>query len=95
MMMLRRSLLVGVVTLTVSLPGMAQRHQPDVDVMVPPEVFSTQGQRAAPCSQCCIYEDKNYTEGAVVKAEGGILLQCQRDEKTLSTNPLVWRRVKP
>ncbi|HHI2486661.1 TPA: DUF1496 domain-containing protein, partial [Escherichia coli] len=24
-----------------------------------------------------------------------ILLQCQRDDKTLSTNPLVWRRVKP
>ncbi|ECT5297827.1 DUF1496 domain-containing protein, partial [Salmonella enterica subsp. enterica serovar Saintpaul] len=22
------------------------------------------------------------------------LLQCQRDEKTISTNPLVWRRVK-
>lgn len=32
--------------------------------------------------------------GAVIKAEG-ILLQCQRDDKTLSTNPLVWRRVKP
>ncbi|HCR6924167.1 TPA: DUF1496 domain-containing protein, partial [Shigella sonnei] len=25
----------------------------------------------------------------------GILLQCQRDDKTLSTNPLLWRRVKP
>ncbi|WP_146641532.1 DUF1496 domain-containing protein, partial [Salmonella enterica] len=25
----------------------------------------------------------------------GVLLQCQRDEKTISTNPLVWRRVKP
>ncbi|WP_163607139.1 DUF1496 domain-containing protein, partial [Klebsiella pneumoniae] len=24
----------------------------------------------------------------------GVLLQCQRDERTLSTNPLVWRRVK-
>ncbi|ECM8340772.1 DUF1496 domain-containing protein, partial [Salmonella enterica subsp. enterica serovar Typhimurium] len=24
----------------------------------------------------------------------GVLLQCQRDEKTISTNPLVWRRVK-
>ncbi|HCS2637907.1 TPA: DUF1496 domain-containing protein, partial [Shigella flexneri] len=22
-------------------------------------------------------------------------LQCQRDDKTLSTNPLLWRRVKP
>ncbi|HAS1418889.1 TPA: DUF1496 domain-containing protein, partial [Enterobacter asburiae] len=32
-------------------------------------------------------------EGAVVKADG-ILLQCQRDERAISTNPLVWRRVK-
>ncbi|MBW2855095.1 YnjH family protein, partial [Escherichia coli] len=32
--------------------------------------------------------------GAVIKAEG-ILLQCQQDDKNLSTNPLVWRRVKP
>ncbi|WP_318371486.1 YnjH family protein [Enterobacter sp.] len=65
-----------------------------VDVNVPPEVFSSGGQRAQPCNQCCVYQDENYSEGAVVKAEG-ILLQCQRDERTLSTNPLVWRRVKP
>ena len=93
--MLRKSLLAAAVTLMVSLPGMAQRHQPDVDVSLPPEAFSSQGQRAAPCHQCCIYQDRNYSEGAVVEADGGILLQCQRDEKTLSTNPLVWRRVKP
>lgn len=65
-----------------------------VDVAVPPEVFSSGGQRPQPCNQCCIYQDENYSEGAVVKADG-ILLQCQRDERTLSTNPLVWRRVKP
>ncbi|WP_318364666.1 YnjH family protein [Enterobacter sp.] len=65
-----------------------------VDVNVPPEVFSSGGQRPQPCNQCCIYQDENYSEGAVVKADG-ILLQCQRDERTLSTNPLVWRRVKP
>ncbi|MBV7403415.1 YnjH family protein [Enterobacter sp. ENT03] len=66
----------------------------DVDVNVPPEVFSSGGQRPQPCNQCCVYQDENYSEGAVVKADG-ILLQCQRDERTLSTNPLVWRRVKP
>ncbi len=65
-----------------------------VDVNVPPEVFSSGGQRPQPCNQCCVYQNENYSEGAVVKAEG-ILLQCQRDERTLSTNPLVWRRVKP
>ncbi|MFO6426844.1 DUF1496 domain-containing protein [Escherichia coli] len=43
------------------------------------------GSRAQPCTQCCVYQDKNYSEGAVIKAEG-ILLQCQRDDKTLSTN---------
>ena len=48
---------------------------------------------SAACNQCCIYQDQNYSEGAVVKADG-ILLQCQRDERTISTNPLVWRRVK-
>lgn len=70
-----------------------QPYRPDVQVNVPPEVFSSSGQRAQPCSQCCIYQDQNYSEGAVIKADG-VLLQCQRDEKTISTNPLVWRRVK-
>ena len=66
-----------------------------VDVNVPPEVFSSSGQNQTvqPCNQCCIYQNQNYSEGAVVKAEG-VLLQCQRDERTVSTNPLVWRRVK-
>ncbi|WP_312946803.1 DUF1496 domain-containing protein [Superficieibacter sp.] len=74
--------------------ALAERNiQPDVDVNVPPEVFSSGGQRAQPCQQCCVYEDRNYSEGAVVNADG-ILLQCQRDEKTISTHPLVWRRVK-
>jgi hypothetical protein len=71
----------------------ADRFRPDVDVNVPAEVFSSGGQRAQPCNQCCIYQDQNYSEGAVVKADG-VLLQCQRDERTISTNPLVWRRVK-
>ncbi len=64
-------------------------YHPDVEVNVPPEVFSSGGQSAQPCTQCCVYQDQNYSEGAVIKAEG-ILLQCQRDDKTLSTNPLVW-----
>lgn len=64
-----------------------------VDVNVPPEIFSSSGQRPQPCNQCCIYQDQNYSEGAVVKAEG-VLLQCQRDAHTISTNPLVWRRVR-
>ena len=71
----------------------ADRIRPGVEVNVPPEVFSSGGQNTQPCNQCCIYQDQNYSEGAVIKADG-VLLQCQRDEKTISTNPLVWRRVK-
>ncbi|EER6053771.1 TPA: YnjH family protein [Escherichia coli] len=83
------------VVLAFPLIALANPHyRPDVEVNVPPEVFSSGGQSAQPCTQCCVYQDKNYSEGAVIKAEG-ILLQCQRDDKTLSTNPLVWRRVKP
>ena len=69
-------------------------YHPDVEGKGPPEGFSSGGQSAQPCTQCCVYQDQNYSEGAVIKAEG-ILLQCQRGDKTLSTNPLVWRRVKP
>lgn len=90
---MKRVLMAGLVMLAAGGAQAAERFGPDVDVNVPAEVFSSSGQRAQPCSQCCIYQDQNYSEGAVVKAEG-ILLQCQRDEKTISTNPLVWRRVR-
>ncbi|MFD1803398.1 DUF1496 domain-containing protein [Mixta tenebrionis] len=67
----------------------------DVVVELPPEVW-TQGQngaQASPCLRCCTYENRSYSEGAIVKAEG-ILLQCVRDEKSLGTNNLIWRIVK-
>ncbi len=71
------------VVLAFPLIALANPHyRPDVEVNVPPEVFSSGGQSAQPCTQCCVYQDKNYSEGAVIKAEG-ILLQCQRDDKTL------------
>ena len=66
----------------------------DVVVDMPPEVW-TQGQNRQQnnCLQCCIYENRSYSEGAVVKAEG-VLLQCARDEKVLGTNPLIWKIIK-
>jgi len=65
----------------------------DVVVDLPPEVW-TQNQNSAPsCQQCCIFENRNYSEGAVVKSEG-VLLQCARDEKVLGTHPLIWKIVK-
>ena len=84
---------MAALSLMLTAGAQADRIRPDVEVNVPPEVFSTSGQRAQPWNQCGIYQDQNYSEGAVVKADG-ILLQCQRDERTISTNPLVWRRVK-
>jgi hypothetical protein len=90
---MKRSLMAAMVLLMACGAHADQRYRPDVEVNVPPEVFSSSGQHSQPCSQCCIYQNQNYSEGAVVKAEG-VLLQCQRDEKTLSTNPLVWRRVR-
>ena len=94
---MKRSLWVwGCVLMVVSAGASADRRlSPDVQVNVPPEVFSSSGQNQTvqPCNQCCIYQNQNYSEGAVVKADG-ILLQCQRDERAISTNPLVWRRVK-
>ncbi|MDU4093697.1 MAG: DUF1496 domain-containing protein [Pantoea sp.] len=67
----------------------------DVVVDMPPEVW-TQGQNRSQnpsCLRCCVYENRSYTEGAVVKAEG-VLLQCVRDEKSLGTKNLIWRIVK-
>ncbi|MEH0017532.1 YnjH family protein [Citrobacter portucalensis] len=90
---MRRLIMAGALVLVSSATLANQLYRPDVQVNVPPEVFNYSGQRAQPCSQCCIYQDKNYSEGAVIKADG-VLLQCQRDDKTISTNPLVWRRVK-
>ena len=78
----------GCVLMFVSAGASAERH-------LSPDVHTSGGQQSSqPCNQCCVYQNQNYTEGAVIKAEG-VLLQCQRDERTVSTNPLVWRRVKP
>lgn len=66
----------------------------DVVVDMPPEVW-TQGSRdsAPACQRCCTFENRSYTEGAVLKSEG-MLLQCVRDERSLGTNNLIWRIVK-
>ncbi|WP_042859777.1 DUF1496 domain-containing protein [Dickeya sp. NCPPB 3274] len=72
----------------------------EVVVPVPPQVVWGNGnggnvQREAQvnCMSCCIYQNRNYSEGSVVRAEG-VLLQCQRDKSNLGTNSLVWRIIK-
>ena len=83
------------VVLAFPLIALANPHyRPDVEVNVPPEVFSSGGQSAQPVLSAAFIRIKIILKGRVIKAEG-ILLQCQRDDKTLSTNPLLWRRVKP
>ncbi|MBS0847545.1 DUF1496 domain-containing protein [Citrobacter sp. JGM124] len=80
-----------------SLPLLATANNgTDLGVVIPPEVFTQQGtnQQSVPCLQCCIYGNKNYTEGAIIKMEG-ILLQCSRDSQVISTNPLIWQRIQP
>ncbi|TYL44578.1 DUF1496 domain-containing protein [Dickeya sp. ws52] len=69
----------------------------EVVVPVPPQVIwgngnggNVQRETQVNCMSCCIYQNKNYSEGAVVRAEG-VLLQCQRDKANLGTNNLVWR----
>ncbi|WP_130835158.1 YnjH family protein [[Erwinia] mediterraneensis] len=78
----------------------AGRHQeevssstPDVMVEMPAEVWSQGQNRQVNCPRCCIYENRSYTEGAVVRAEG-VLLQCARDEQSLGTNNLIWKIVR-
>ncbi|MTH46854.1 YnjH family protein [Intestinirhabdus alba] len=90
---MRQLLLIAAAVISFSAQA-DRRYGPDVEVNVPPEAFHTGGQRARPCARCCLYQDQNYSEGAVIKVEG-VLLQCQRDAQSLSTNPLLWRRVKP
>ena len=75
-------------------PDTSHLGNTDVVVDMPREVW-TQGQnnQQSNCLQCCIYENRSYSEGAVVKAEG-VLLQCGRDEKVMGTNPLIWKIIK-
>lgn len=90
-----KDVLIATGILLLSAFAHAERHFPSgVEIDVPPQVFTESGQGAQHCNQCCIYENKNYSEGAVIKVES-LLLQCQRDTQALSTHPLAWRRVTP
>lgn len=74
-------------------PEEANTSAPDVMVEMPAEVWSQGQHRQASCQRCCIYDNRSYTEGAVVKAEG-VLLQCTRDEQSLGTNNLIWKIIR-
>ncbi len=90
---MKNRLLFAALAMVVVLPAGA-RSAPDVEVKIPAQSLERTRDRTASCSRCCLFEDRNYSEGAVIKTEG-ILLQCQREQGAVGTNPLVWRRVKP
>ncbi|AOV97179.1 hypothetical protein A9798_09535 [Edwardsiella hoshinae] len=61
-----------------------------VDVVVPmPANGDNNGGASITCSRCCLYQDRYYSEGAVVAVDG-LLLQCQANPQLLSTNNLRW-----
>lgn len=80
------------------LPMLAQANRGGTDIVVPvpPEVWGAGAavrEQNNNCLRCCVYENRNYSEGAVVKVDG-VILQCVRDKQTLGTNNLIWQLVK-
>ncbi|MBN3044631.1 MULTISPECIES: DUF1496 domain-containing protein [Pectobacterium] len=80
------------------LPTLAQANRGGTDIVVPvpPEVWgagTTVREQNNTCQKCCVYENRYYSEGAVVNIEG-VVLQCVRDKQTLGTNNLIWQLVK-
>ncbi|ATA24061.1 hypothetical protein BIY26_09715 [Brenneria goodwinii] len=74
----------------------ASRSGTDIVVPVPAEVWnagSAARERNNQCIRCCVYENRNYSEGAVLKVES-VILQCVRDKQTLGTNDLIWQPIK-
>ncbi|AUH00823.1 DUF1496 domain-containing protein [Pectobacteriaceae bacterium CE70] len=100
---MRRFIFLFVVGAAAMLPSLVQANQTgqtntDIVVPVPPQVVwgngnSTSREVPTNCMSCCIYQNKSYSEGAVLKAEG-VLLQCVRDKQSLGTNNLIWQIVK-
>lgn len=94
------TLLVGLSLLAA--PAMANRaglsgNSADVVVPLPPQIWENSGtnnQNSAPaCHRCCIYNDKNYSEGAVVTSDS-VVLQCVRDPQVVGINDLKWQQLK-
>jgi len=99
MMNKRMFTLLLVASLSAAAPVLAapQGYRPDVAVQLPPEVWdagNASRNAAPPCDRCCIYNDQNYSEGAVVTVKN-VVLQCVRDPNVLSTggDDLHWQRL--
>lgn len=92
--MSRIPLLIGCLALF-STSVLANRGNVDVVVPVSPEIWGTARTTTTPppCNRCCIYQNQNYSEGALLKV-GDEMMQCARDPNVTGINPLIWIRLK-
>lgn len=76
--------------------ALANRSGTDIVVPVPAEVWSAGSaarEQNNSCLRCCVYENRSYSEGAVLKVDS-VILQCVRDKQTTGTNDLIWQPLK-
>lgn len=69
----------------------------NIDMVITPSVWHKKDDRLNfnnnnLCPPCCVYKNHNYSEGAILKVDGGVL-QCVRDQNVVGTNPLIWKLV--
>ncbi|KAA9001806.1 DUF1496 domain-containing protein [Affinibrenneria salicis] len=77
-------------------PALAQANRSGVEVVVPlpAEAWQRDTQNSGnDCLRCCVYQNKKYSEGAVLTLDG-VVLQCARDKQTVGTNNLIWQVLK-
>ncbi|MFC3395663.1 DUF1496 domain-containing protein [Brenneria rubrifaciens] len=89
---------VCIFSAVLTLPSMVQANRGGTDIVVPVPADawgagSAARERNTNCMRCCVYENRNYSEGAILKVEGA-LLQCVRDKQTVGTNDLIWQLIK-
>lgn len=88
-------ILLGGIGFTILISGAALANRSNLEVVVPlpPEIWNSSSSRNTnnnPCPRCCVYQNQNYSEGAVLRVEGEVL-QCARDARVIGTNPLIWK----